>query len=350
MSFERTSKSIENLTGHEEITLDLLFDMMVKVAQDVMEYNKTTDLSNTPIGDQSKLLKKVCNLMELTLSAYTKNKEGMSEFSSSTQEKYSKLADDMDIVLSEVAEVKDLIEKAEVQKKELQKKQADLRKSRGDLLTVGKDCKVLQRQIDVLSDSALDEKAKEKENLAADLSERKASMDELETEISKLRKENEKIIDEVKVINEKFLVMQKEETNLIAEKKRMENSNKELEQQIEEYKVWIENYPVISEKMKSEYDEAKAKITTMINALNSVFLEKNNLNTHVVICDYPNSNPVNVRFESLQELQQWFDALNEQINGQMNVYETMLKNYVSQSEKLMGDSESLRRKNNGKKM
>ena len=58
MSFERTNTSIKNLSNQEEITLDLLFDMMVCVSQDVMNYNKTTDLSNSAIGDQSILLKK----------------------------------------------------------------------------------------------------------------------------------------------------------------------------------------------------------------------------------------------------------------------------------------------------
>lgn len=356
MSFERTSTSIKNLSNQEEITLDLLFDMMVCVSQDVMNYNNTTDLSDTPIGDQSVLLKKVYNLMQLTLSAYTKNKEGMSEFGASIQERYAKLVDDMNSVLSEVAEVKEHIEKAEAKKRELQTKQAELQESRGHLLTVGEDCEALQRQIDVLSDSALDEKAKEKEKLEVDLSERKTRADVLEKEKSELRTKIDEVHEKIETIKNTILTLQAEETalgdeenSLLLEKNGLEKGIENLKQKLKEYKEWIDNYPAMSEQVRTEHDEEKAKITTMINALNSAlsesFLKENLFKTsgatdNCSVENYPDYVVAEAHFENIQELQQWFNDMSERINGLINVYETMLRNFVNQSDKLTSESDS----------
>ena len=191
MSFESTSTSIKNLSGRDKITLDLLFEMMVCVAQDIQKYNNVTDLSVTPVGDQSVLLKNACNVMQLALSAYTKNKEGMSEYSSSIQERFAIVADDMKKALSEAEELKKRIEDGEAKERELETKRDELELSRGHLLKVGEECDDLQRQIDILSDSALDKKAEEKKKLDAELSQRTIKADNLDKDIGKLRTGNE---------------------------------------------------------------------------------------------------------------------------------------------------------------
>lgn len=356
MSFERTRNSIDNLSSRDSITLDLLFEMMVCVAQDIMNYNNATDLSDTPIGDQSVLLKKVYNLMQLTLSAYTKNKEGMSEFGSSIQERYAKLVDNMNGVLSEVAEVKEHIEKAEAKKVELQTKQAELQNLRGHLLTVGEECEALQRQIDVLSDSALDEKAKEKEELEVKLSEKKAKADLLEKEKSELRTKIDEAHEKIETIKNTILTLQAEETalgdeenSLLLEKNGLEKGIENLKQKLKEYKEWIDKYPAMSEQVRTEHDEEKAKITTMINALNSAlsesFLKENLFKTsgatdNCSVENYPDYVVAEAHFENIQELQQWFNDMSERINGLINVYETMLRNFVNQSDKLTSESDS----------
>ena len=356
MSFERTRNSIDNLSSRDSITLDLLFEMMVCVAQDIMNYNNSTDLSDTPIGDQSVLLKKVYNLMQLTLSAYTKNKEGMSEFGSSIQERYAKLVDDMNSVLSEVAEVKEHIEKAEAKKVELQTKQAELQNLSGHLLTIGEECEALQRQIDILSDSALDEKATEKEKLVADLSERKTKVEALEKEKSELRTKIDEAHEKIETIKNTILTLQGEETalgdeenSLLMEKNGLEKGIENLKQKLKEYKEWIDNYPAMSEQVRTEHDEEKAKITTMLNALNSAlsenFLKENLFKTsgateNCAVENYPDYVVAETHFENTQELQQWFNDMSERINGLINVYETMLRNFVNQSDKLTSESDS----------
>ena len=355
MSFERTRNSIDNLSSRDSITLDLLFEMMVCVAQDIMNYNNATDLSNTPIGDQSVLLKKVYNLMQLTLSAYTKNKEGMSEFGSSIQERYAKLVDNMSGVLSEVAEVKEHIEKAEAKKVELQTKQAELQNLRGHLLTVGEECEALQRQIDVLSDSALDEKAiamiQQKE-----AEEKKAKADLLEKEKSELRTKIDEAHEKIETIKNTILTLQAEETalgneenSLLMEKNGLEKGIENLKQKLKEYNEWIDNYPAMSEQVRTEHDEEKAKITTMLNALNSAlsedFLKENLFKTsgateNCAVENCPDYVVAEAHFENIQDLQQWFNDMSERINGLINVYETMLRNFVNQSDKLTSESDS----------
>ena len=265
MSFESTKRSIENLSKREVITLDLLFDMLVRVSMDVMEHNNTGDLCDVAINDYDDFLINVYNLMQITNSLCAKNKEAFLDIDSLTQKEYEEMVETMNGLLTDLSGIKEKIENSRAKKRELQAEQLKLQESRGYLLTIDEDCEALQRQIDVLSDSALHEKAKEKEELEVKLSEK------------------------------------------------------------------------------------KAKITTMLNALNSAlsenFLKENLFKTsgateNCAVENCPDYVVAEAHFENIQELQQWFNDMSERINGLINVYETMLRNFVNQADKLTSESDS----------
>lgn len=356
MSFESTKRSIENLSKREVITLDLLFDMLVRVSMDVMEHNNTGDLCDVAINDYDEFLINVYNLTQITNSLCTKNKEAFLDIDSFTQKEYEEMVETMNGLLTDLSGIKEKIENSRAKKRELQAKQLKLQESRGHLLTIDEDCEALQRQIDVLSDSALDEKAKEKEKLEVDLSERKTRADVLEKEKSELRAKIDEVNEKIETIKNTILTLQAEETalgdeenSLLLEKNGLKKGIENLKQKLKEYKEWIDNYPAMSEQVRTEHDEEKAKITTMINALNSAlsesFLKENLFKTsgatdNCSVENYPDYVVAEAHFKNIQELQQWFNDMSERINGLINVYETMLRNFVNQSDKLTSELES----------
>lgn len=356
MSFESTKRSIENLSEREVITLDLLFDMLVRVSMDVMEHNNTGDLCDVAIEDYDEFLINVYNLTQITNSLCTKNKEAFLDIDSFTQKEYEEMVETMNGILIDLSSIKEKIENSRAKKRELQAKQLELQDSRGHLLTIGEDCEALQRQIDVLSDSALDEKAKEKENLEADLSERKTRADGLEKEKSELRAQIETIKNAILTLQAEETALGKEENSLLLEKNGKEKGIENLQKKLKELKEWNNNFPVMSERIRTELveeqtkkDEMEAKITTMINALNSAlsenFLIENLFKTsgatdNCSVENYPDYVVAEAHFENIQELQQWFNNMSERINGLINIYETVLRNFVNQSDKLTSESDS----------
>lgn len=355
MSFESTKRSIENLSKREIITLDLLFDMLVRVSMDVMEYNNTNDLCNTPIDDCDELLVNVYNLTQIMMLLCTENKGRFSEVDSFTQKEYEELFNEMNDVLSELSGTKEKIEKVREKKRELRIKQSELQESRGHLLTASEDCESLQRQIDELSDSVLDEKAKEKELLENDLSQRKLNAETLEKEKSELQAEVDKASEQIQSIKNFILTLQKEkeelcdeENSLLKEKNGLEKGIENLKLKLKEYEEWIKNYPTMSKQVQAEHDEGKAKITAMINAFNSAvadtFLKETLFKTvgaaeNLSVENYPDCAIAKAHIESIQELQTWFDGMSKRINGLIEVYGTMLRAVVNQSDKLTKESD-----------
>ena len=136
---------------------------------------------------------------------------------------------------------------------------------------------------------------------------------------------------------------------MLIEKNGLEKGIENLKEKITEYKEWIDNYPAMCEQVKKEHDEEKAKITAMINALNSAlsedFIKENLFKTSDAqescsVESYPDYSVSEVHFGNIQEVQQWFDNMNERINGLIIVYETMLRNLINQSDKLTNELKS----------
>ena len=73
MSFERTAGSIENLSGMDKIGLDLMFEMLVCVVQDVREYNGVANLQESGVSEPGLLIKKAYNLMQALLPIFKEN-------------------------------------------------------------------------------------------------------------------------------------------------------------------------------------------------------------------------------------------------------------------------------------
>lgn len=353
MSFDRISNSIENLSAQETITLDLLFDMMVCVSQDVMAHNKISDLSDTPVGEQSVLLKKVYNLMNITLAIYNKNKEGISSFGSSIQDRYIKLVDEMNGVLSEIKKVNQEVKNAENKEEELKTESEKLQIFRGHLLEVFDECEKLQKQIDLLSDPILDEKEKEKVRLETELNIRKETSNSLDESLRVIREEFEELMQRIDTTNKSIIELngqkqslENEENELLITKNGLEKGVENIKYKLEVYNEWIKNYPVMSEQISKEFNDTKEKIGLMINAVNSTISEsylKDNLfrisdKTDIFdIENYPDCNVAETHFENIDEMQDWFDKMKERINSLVDVYEKMIVTLVKESDKLTNE-------------
>lgn len=343
MSFKRTNNSIQSLSSHDIITLDLLFDMMICVSKDIVEHNNTTGISKIPAGNKRNLLLSVSNVMRMVMQAYENNKDGTLELEISTQRRLEKLINDVNNIIPEIEKTNKKLEEEKLKEEDLTAKQAELQISRGHLLTLQEKCEELQRQIDILSDSELDKKAEEKRVLENDLSQRK-------TEDNKLNKEISKLQEVIRSQKESIQMAQTEKQKLEEDKETLIANNKELKQEIEklkseliEYKALIEN----NSATKIELDEQKAKITVIINAINSTisddFLCKtlfltNGATDNLCVKECPDYSIANTNFENIQELKQWFDEMDKRINGLIEVSEAVLKKIVEQSDELTKDS------------
>lgn len=349
MSFEKTKQSISNLSEVDVISLDLLFDMLVCVSQDIMSYNKSLDLRNTPVGDQNVMLRKIYNIMQLTYLAYDSNRGGIDEFIPSVQAKFFNIANQIEEAKSAVSDVNAQLDKVEKQKEELESENAKLKDIEKKLSAVEDECISLQTQIDKLSDLSLEDKEKEKITLEADLKVRTAKAESLDNDISKLHlnidevhKSIENLEDALALLKESFDSLSKNKEVLVKEKEELERNSNVVKMEIEDYNKWKEEFTSMSEHLKAEYDENQAKITTLINACKSAvsetFLREN-------LFKYPDSSEAfsvennadccvaQADFKNIEELKNWFENMDRRINGLINTYGTMYKTLVEQSEK-----------------
>ena len=348
MSFERTKGSIANLSNGTEVSLDSLLDMLVCAAQDVMEHNRTSDLATVNVGDRGVLLKKEYNLLQMLLSIYEANKSGLSEFSASIQDKYGRLVAELNDVLSEISESKNAIEKAESKGDELQRKYDELHKTRAHLLTIGEECERIQRQIDVLSDPALDEMERKKAEMQLDLSQRKGKVEKIETEKDEIQKQLDNVAlrtQELKELIEKLQTMteqkQDEENELLREKNGLEKGIENLKAKLKEYQNWLDNFAAMEESIRNDHDEKKARITMAINAFNSVMSEEyiKSVLFHESACangltidEHPDASVVAVSIMNVDDLNKWFVAMKERIEALIDIYENALASIVKKSE------------------
>lgn len=181
MSFERTRGCIENLSGQEKIALDEMLDMLVCVTQDVLAYNNEADVRDLPVSNQSLLLKKEYNLMQMLVLIDRENQSGLEEFGKGIQERYRNYIAEIEQTEAELAEKIALAEEKEA---ELKSRNDKLMEERGHLLTVEEECETLHKQIETLSDTYLDKLAEEKVQLEEELKQREEKRIELEAELT----------------------------------------------------------------------------------------------------------------------------------------------------------------------
>ena len=181
MSFERTRGCIENLSGQEKIALDEMLDMLVCVTQDVLAYNNEADVRDLSVSNQSLLLKKEYNLMQMLVLIDRENRSGLAEFGKGIQERYRNYIAEIEQIEAELLEKIALAEEKEA---ELKSRNDKLVEERGHLLTVEEECEKLHKQIETLSDTCLDKLAEEKLQLEEELKQREEKRIELEAELT----------------------------------------------------------------------------------------------------------------------------------------------------------------------
>lgn len=349
MSFERTKGSITNLSGRK-ISADDLLDMLVCVTRDVYEENHVTSPTALQVVDQGVLLKKMYNLIKMVLAIYDGNQDGIVQFSERIRGEYTRSIENIAVYETVISGLLEEMEHEEEKRNALQVLHADVEERRGHLLTVKEECNVLQRRIDELNDSRLDEMAARKETLEAELASHSARAQELNSEQAALQADLDAaeervatLVGAIAGLREQLSGLQSEESSAREEKNHLEQSIDYVKARLEEARQQIGNLPILSKKIQDEYQEIQIQLTVMLNAFNSAksdaFLAENLFalpgSSKVFTVDsYPDLAICGKRINNWAELENWFAELEQRISGLLEVLRSMLAVLVDKSESI----------------
>ncbi len=347
MSFERTRGSITNLSGGN-ISADDLLDMLVCVTRDVYDENNITTPAALRVTDQTVLLKKMYNLMKMILVIYDGNKDGIGQFSERIRGEYSQAAQCLATHETELAGILHDITQQELARTQLTDAVAETETRRAHLLAVKEEYEAMQRRLDQLNDSALDEMAAEKASLEAELAQRSAQADTLTAGLAGLRAQLEEMNTAVRAARANWEELSAETTAAAEEKARLEAGSEGLRIQLEETRRSLASLPGISEDVQAEYREVQMQMTVMRNALNSArsdaFLAENLYTLSgpggaLTVENYPDLAIAGKKIYTWNELEAWFAELNARINGLLNVQQTAIAALVKQAESITSGSD-----------
>lgn len=350
MSFKRITGSVANLSAKDKIMADELLDMLVCVFQDVFEHNGVTSVDELTVGDDSALVKREYNLIKMLITIFEKNKTGLFELRSVLQEKINASVNEINAMLPQIEDVKFDIERAEDKKKELDIQCERLSVQRGHLLNVEEECSVIQRQIERLSDPFLDELVVRKSDLEADLKRREEKENQIGEEMNTLQSEMREKENQISLLEERIQHLKERQKQLSEEeeacreeKEGLEAGNAKMEVKITEYEDWISRCPEMNQSIRDKYNELQAKVTVLMNAVNSSFADEflmetlyriPNTSEKLSVDNYPDYNVADYRCNSVDDLRIWFDSMNQRIEGLLVVYERIMGSMVTQAQKI----------------
>lgn len=324
MSFDRTSAYIKSIT--DDIGVEQILEMMTLVLEDAYEMQQVNSIADLKIDDDTEkkelYAKKFNRIVNALMASYDSVNSDLNDIRESlklrmveSNKKITEIKEEFSVIVADVT-------KLESEKAILEETQKQLCEERGHMLSIGEECKKLEEQIRILSDSELDKKAEEKEKLEADLAARKNKFDVIENEKNNLLKEFIKSENDITELQKEKEELESKEKMLLKQKSELEENIAVLQKNVREYEEWVEKYP----DMSAELQEKNAEILLAINAVESTMSEdfiKENL------FEIPNigdnlSVVANSQFENVEQLKQWFNDMGNRISGMIGIYEKML--------------------------
>lgn len=352
MSFDRIRTNFEVCEKEENnyIYCENLFGMINDIIADVLDYNQADIVKDIKVGDKSLLLKNTYRLLNILLSVYNENCTNLSEEASKQKGKISRIISDIETVEKELSNIQAIVDEKECANEELTRKYQLLENERGHLLKAQQQADELKERIAAITNSKLDEIEAELQKLENDYAQRKEKEQTLlarrnET-LNSLNDISTKIADlesNISSINEQIQSAEATKENLIYNKEELEISLTEIKKEIADIRTWIENFPAVKETIEKEYTEEKANETVLINAFTSALSERfireslfkvAGASTQLSVDNYPDFNVITTSIESFDDLNTWFNSINERISGLLRVLEKALASLTKKAYEL----------------
>ncbi len=366
MSFTGTEGSIKNLSSNPKISMEDLFEMLLVVTADVMDHNKAEDIDGVEVIDSHRFVLNSLALGEMFAEALNYNKNLIANESNTAQEKYREYLNKFNELVQESKAVSNEIIKAQSKQKELAQKKEELEEERGPLVKISEECNRIQNRIDFLSDSALDNVEKTRDQLQYELQKRQLKFEALEKaekqtkdQLNTIQSDFDKVNKDILTLNQNISRLTEEKRTKEEEKNGLELGLQNLKDKIAKLDEWLKEYPehskMISVECQAKCDEQKAKkaeIAALFNAFTSSFndeflktsLYKNPESlAELSIDNYPDLklgdlNLKKVKIGSFEELKSCINSIASRVDGLITVLEQALTKVVEESQKLTADN------------
>lgn len=349
MRFERTKGSLMNLASGE-ISADALLDMLVRVTQDVYEANYVTRASALHVADQKSLLMNLHNLSTTLLAIFQSNPDAVNQFPTFIQSKIRNSMAELSEKEGILSGIMEEIRQEEANQKKLLELQQEIEKRRGHLLSVKEDCIAIQQRMDELNDVHLDEMAEEKKKLETELNVRESKAQTLTEQKTQLQETLNQTQARINAVQEQISAVQKDlaehetaERQAQTQLAEMESRMKEIAVNLEQMQTQIQEIPERNTRMLEEYQEVKAKLLVIRNAINSarndillpgnLFAANKNGGT-LTVPEAADLAIVRQEFEDWNEMIRWFTTVDQRVNDLLEVYRFTMAEMVKQAEAL----------------
>lgn len=351
MSFERTRGSITNLSG-TNVSVDALLDMLVCVTRDVYENNQVTNVSAMKVEDQSAMLKKLYNLQKMLMTIYEDNRSGVSQFGERIRNDFARITGSLNENENLIEGLLGEIEQTEVKQRELRDSYQEVEKRRGHLLSVKHDCDELNRKIDELNDAKLDEMAVTRDELKKELTVRwekagvlKGEIDSLQDQLGKAQEKADGLKAEIRDLQQGIRSLENEEQENLDRKAELERTIEQTKLRLEEAKRQLADFPELARQITEEYEVLKAQMTVMLNAVNSAksdeFLREHLFGGGTIFGtgSQPDLGLASRKLSTWKEMEDWFNQLQQRIDGLLEVYRAVMAELVTQAENITEKTE-----------
>jgi len=270
MSFDSTKNSISTLSSGNSIAIDEMLEMFESVLDDVCEFNNNDDVSSFSITDQKNLLQRFRSLMSIFITVYKDNKAGISEFSSTLQEKFKQLESEYNTIEPELSKIVADVEELKRKESAIKICHDECMAKSAELVTIDAHCKQMQTEIDSMSDLDLETLKQTEASLTTELQTRRSQKEMWDDKIRNARQTIENLDVEIKRLTAIDGEYAEELDALTADKASLEANISSMQDQIEEIKKWKENFPEYSKNIEEEFTELDAQVKAIVNMWNSV--------------------------------------------------------------------------------
>lgn len=364
MSFETTRANISNIEKMSSISSNDMLAVLEDVYKDVLKHNGVENIEDILPSDVDKLLLKEYALLNVLLPIYNCQIDEVIKKPEVIRNRYIKIAEEAESVLSEIVLIKEDIKNTQKEKEELKEKKTELDAERATLIRLKEDCEKLQEQIRILEDTSLEQLPHEKEKLEQLLNEKQKEEETLINQKKQVENKLEEVtlkintlvktIDELK---EAIVSTGDRENKLSEEKLNKENEWKDMHQKVDEYEQWLKEFPARSKELESRYKEQQAEFTVMQNAwkcaladdfLMETLYKLPHTSNNFSVENYPDLGIMKSALANTKELQDWFSEVSARINGLLTIYAKMIKCIVEQGELITAEksiSEHVEEKN-----
>lgn len=327
MSFDRTIAGIDSIKQRSSISVDELYDIIVCVLEDVYEIGGVEGISQLPINNEELYARKMNRIASALSNSFEENREALQTLRENLKERCNSHNEAILSIQSELAAVSSDILKANEIKEELERQQRKLNEERGYLLTIADENERLKKEIERLSDPALDKMSEENRALKGEAEERQRKETELQAEKGKLVTLVDGIVDRISKLNSEISGLKNEEKR----QKGIEDETKEIKRgyeigiekikgKIEELKEWIKNVSSTQGKLNDEKTELQNRVNILVSVWNKFAQNEQGIRI--------------LKKEEYDEIPKWFENKVDEINRAIMEIQVRIKTLIEESEKL----------------